>query len=71
MGTKYPIPFPDFSGLKTVREKRGRGESFQMLLSSILGVLLVGIRRAKDESSSTLRELRVGTKITGFLRIFK
>ena len=26
MGTKYPTPFPDFSGLKTVREKRERRE---------------------------------------------
>ena len=26
MGTKYPIQFPDFSGLKTVREKRERRE---------------------------------------------
>ena len=26
MGTKYPTPFPDFSGLKSMREKRERRE---------------------------------------------
>ena len=36
------------------------------LLSPILGVPLVGIHRAKSESSSTRRGLRVGTKKEGF-----
>ena len=49
-------------GLETVREKRERRESFQVLLSLILGVSLVRIRRAKSESSSNQRGLRVGTK---------
>ena len=40
-------------GLETVREKKERRESFQVLISSILGVPPVGIRRAKSESSYT------------------
>ena len=38
------------------------------LLSPIPGVLSVEIRRAKSESSSTRRGLRVGTKNEGFHR---
>ena len=38
------------------------------LLSPILGVPLIGIRRAKSGSSSTRRGLRVGTKKEGFHR---
>ena len=38
------------------------------LLSPILEVLFVGIHRAKSESSSTRRGLRVGTKKEGFHR---
>ena len=41
------------------------------LLSSIHRVLLVGIRRAKNESSSTRRGLCVGTENIGFRRGFK
>ena len=37
----------------------------------IHGVLIVGIRWAKNESSSTRRGLRVSTKNTGFHREFK
>ena len=44
-------------------EKRKRSPK---LLSSILGVPSVGICRAKSESSSTQRGLRVGTKKEGF-----
>ena len=41
------------------------------LLSSIYGVLSVGIHRPKNESSSTRRGLHMGTKNTGFPRGFK
>ena len=41
------------------------------LLSSIYGVTSIGIRRVKNESSSTRRELRVGTENTGFHGGFK
>ena len=41
------------------------------LLSTIYGDRLVGIRRAKNESSSTRRELLVGTENTGFRQGFK
>ena len=40
-------------------------------LSSSHGVPSVGIRRAKNGSSSTRRELCVGTEIKGFHRRFK
>ena len=42
-----------------------------MLLSSILGVPLVRIRQAKNQSSSTLRELHVGTRNKGFRQRFE
>ena len=45
------------------REKRKRASK---LLSSILEVLPIGIRRAKSESSSTRRGLHVHTKKEGF-----
>ena len=55
-------------GLEIVREKRERRESFQVLLSLILTVPSVGIRRAKSESSSTQRRLWVGMEKEGFHR---
>ena len=44
---------------------------FSLLLSSIYVVSTVGIRRAKNKSSSTQRGLHVSTKNTGFHREFK
>ena len=44
---------------------------FSSVLSLIYVVSIVGIRRAKNESSSTRRRLRVSTKNTGFHREFK
>ena len=44
---------------------------FSSLLFLIHGVSIVGIRRAKNESSSTRRGLCVSTKNTGFFREFK
>ena len=44
---------------------------FYKLLSLIHRVSIVRIRRAKNESSSTRRGLRVSTKNTGFHREFK
>ena len=41
---------------------------FSSLLFLIHGVLIVGIRRAKNESSSTRRGLRLSTKNMGFHR---
>ena len=41
------------------------------LLSSIYGVLSVKIHRAKNESSSTRRGLRVGAENMGFCLGFK
>ena len=61
LGTKYPTPFLGFDG----REKERKKESFKLLFS-ILGDMLVGIRRATSESSSTRRGLRVDTKNEGF-----
>ena len=57
-------------GGKREREsKEGEKErEHSNLLSPIPGVLSVGIRRAKSESSSTRRGLRVGTKNEGFHR---
>ena len=54
-----------------VRERRSVREDkilflFSSLLSSIYVVSTVGIRWAKNESSSTRRGLRVSTKNTGF-----
>ena len=43
-------------------EKKKEKIENSKLLSSIYGVLLVGIRRAESESSSTRRGLCVGTK---------
>ena len=57
--------------------KNGGGEIFIFyffllsLLSLIYGVSIVGIRRAKNKSSSTRRGLHVSTKNTGFRREFK
>ena len=58
------------AGGKNVREsKEGEKErEHSNLLSPILGVLSVGILRAKSKSSSTRRGLRVGTKNEGFHR---
>ena len=56
--------------LEREREK-GRESELSKLLSMIYKDRLVGIHRAKNESSSTRRVLRVGTKITGFRRRFK
>ena len=44
---------------------------FSLLVSLIYVVSTVGIRRAKNESSSTRRGLHVSTKNTGFRREFK
>ena len=41
------------------------------LLSSIPEFLTIGFRRVKHEKCSTRRELRVGTKNTGFRQDFK
>ena len=46
--------------------EEGSGESFQELLSSILGVSSVGIRRVKSEISSTQRGLPLVPKRRGF-----
>ena len=48
------------------REEGEERESFQVLFSSILEVLPIGIRRAKSESSSTQQVLQMGTKKEGF-----
>ena len=50
-----------------VHEREERDFNF----STIYGYRLVGIRRAKNERSSTRRGLHVGTKNTGFRRGFK
>ena len=55
---------------KQEREK-WRGSELSKLISTIYGDRLVRIRRAKNESSSTRRGLRVGTKNTGFRRGLK
>ena len=49
---------------KTLEREGGRELQH---LSTIYGDRLVGIRRAKNESSSTRRGLRVGIENTGFL----
>ena len=55
---------PDFwSGHERERERKKK--KFK-LLSSIYGVLSFGIRRTKNESSSTRRRLLVGTENNGF-----
>ena len=46
--------------LFTLKREEGRGSEFSKLLSTIYGDRLVGICRAKNESSSTRRGLRVG-----------
>ena len=51
--------------------KREERKGAFKLISSILGVPSIGIRRAKSESSSTRRGLRVGTKKEGFHQISK
>ena len=51
-------------------EEREMEREFQ-LLSTIYRDRLVGIRPAKNESSSTRREVRVGTENMGFHRGFK
>ena len=53
--------------------RKGKGERRErlQLLSTIYEDQLVGIRRAKNESSSTRRGLRVGTENMKFLRGFK
>ena len=61
MGQNIPFDFLE----KNVREEEKRASK---LLYSILGVLSVGICRAKSESSSTKRGPRVGTKNEGFHR---
>ena len=55
------------------KNRRGRENKNEKskLLSSIHGVPSVGIRRAKKESLSTRRGLRVGTENTRFRRGFK
>ena len=53
----------DFLLVKNVREREKKKSK---LLSSIYGIPSVGISRAKSESSSTRRGLRVGTKNEGF-----
>ena len=50
---------------------RKREREKTKLFSSIYGVSSVGIRWAKNESSSTQRGLNVGTKNTGFRQGFK
>ena len=56
-----------------IESKEGEKErEYFNLLSSIPGVLSIGIRWAKSKSSSTRRGLlRVGTKKEGFHRRFK
>ena len=56
---------------KNRREKGREKKELSRLLSSIYGVPSVGIYRAKNESSSTRRGLRVDTESTGFHRGFK
>ena len=51
-------------------KKNKRRENLQ-LPSTIYKARLLGFRQAKNESSSTQRELRVGTESTRFLRGFK
>ena len=57
------------------KEIKSQNFSFQFekskLIFSIHGVSLVGIHRAKNESSSTRRGLSVGTENTRFHRGFK
>ena len=48
-----------------MKEREKRKRAFK-LLSSILEVLLVGIRRAKSKSSTSRRGLRAHTKNEGF-----
>ena len=48
------------------RAGRERYFDFFFLLSKIYGNRIVGFRRSKRQSSSTHRELRVGTKILEF-----
>ena len=50
---------------KKRREKKKRSEKLQ-LLSRFRGDQAFGFRRSKRQSWSTQRELRVGTKISGF-----
>ena len=63
---------------KSVHEQRGSNEgerffnfSLLNLLSSIHGVPTVRFCRVKHEKCSTRRDLRVGTKNTGFHREFR
>ena len=51
-----------------VESKKGEKIENSKLLFSIYGVPSVGIRRAKNESSSSRRGLREGTKKKGFQR---
>ena len=51
--------------------EREREEKIKPSLSSIYRVSSIGIRRAKNESSSTRRGLCVGTENMGFHRGFK
>ena len=60
----FPVFFFFFG---CVREREERNRAFK-LLYSIFGILPVGIRRAKSESSSTRRGLRMGTQKEGFHR---
>ena len=66
---EHPI-FCWFGRERKGEKKEMRNKKFK-LLSSIHRVPSVGIRRAKNESSSTRRGLHVGTENTRFHRGFK
>ena len=53
------------------KREREREEERTKLLSVIYGVSLVRVHRAKSESSSTQRGLRVGIKNVGFCQRFE
>ena len=54
-----------------IESKEGEKERESNILLMIHGVPLVGIRRAKNQSSSSRPRLRMGTKNEGFHRRFK
>ena len=57
-----------FSCFLAIERKKGEKKENSKLLSLIYGVLSIGIRQAKSESSSTQRGLHAGTKKVGFHR---
>ena len=58
------------TGRESVRERMFLIFFLLLLLSSIYGNRIVGIRRAKKAKCSIRRGLRMGTKNTGFHRVF-